>query len=498
MWPFGSNERDERQQRIAELQEKLINAKVKALQARREFLYGSYDAAQTTDRNIGHWNNADARSADAANSRQVRERLRQRARYEVANNSYARGIVLTLANYTVGTGPRLQVLEESDKKASEVEASFEAWSEEVRLGEKLRTMRMARAQDGEAFARIRDNDTLRHPVQVDLQLIEADQVATPGVALDQEVDGIVLDDYGQPKTYHVLKHHPGGSKNFAALSKRDKHDIDARSMIHWFRSDRPGQHRGVPDITPALPLFAQLRRYTLAVIEAAETAADLAGIIESNAPPPDGTDGQVEPLDLVEIERGMLMTMPEGRKVNQMRAEQPATTYREFKREILTEIARCLNMPYNIAAADSSDYNYASGRLDHQTYFKSIRVDQTSMGRCILDRILWHWFAEWDGQETPEVPKHKWFWDGQEHVDPSKEAKAQEKRLANDTTTLADEYAKQGQDWETKLRQRAREKKLQRELGLSDAEAAPAAEARIEDMIEDAVEDSVREATVEV
>ena len=39
-----------------------------------------------------------------------------------------------------------------------------------------------------------------------------------------------------------------------------------------------------------------------------------------------------------------------------------------------------------------------------------------------------------------------WFWDGHEHVDPSKEATAQEKRLANNTTTLAAEYAKQGKD----------------------------------------------------
>jgi len=35
-----------------------------------------------------------------------------RARYEVANNAYARGIVLTLANDVIGTGPRLQMLSE--------------------------------------------------------------------------------------------------------------------------------------------------------------------------------------------------------------------------------------------------------------------------------------------------------------------------------------------------------------------------------------------------
>ncbi|MEN6385303.1 MAG: hypothetical protein ABFD79_08890, partial [Phycisphaerales bacterium] len=69
------------------------------------------------------------------------------------------------------------------------------------------------------------------------------------------------------------------------------------------------------------------------------------------------------------------------------------------------------------------------------------------------------------------MPCHQWFWDGTEHVDPAKEAKAQEIRLTNHTTTLADEYAKQGKDWEVELRQRAREKKLMDELGISMPQA---------------------------
>ena len=67
----------------------------------------------------------------------------------------------------------------------------------------------------------------------------------------------------------------------------------------------------------------------------------------------------------------------------------------------------------------------------------------------------------------PETaPIVHWFWDGFEHVDPSKEATAQEKRLANRTTTLASEYAKLGKDWEEELRQWAAEQKFMRELGL--------------------------------
>ena len=62
-----------------------------------------YDAAQTTTENVRHWAMADGLSADSANSVDARQKLRTRARYEVANNSYAKGIVLTIANDTVGT-----------------------------------------------------------------------------------------------------------------------------------------------------------------------------------------------------------------------------------------------------------------------------------------------------------------------------------------------------------------------------------------------------------
>jgi capsid protein len=61
---------------------------------------------------------------------------------------------------------------------------------------------------------------------------------------------------------------------------------------------------------------------------------------------------------------------------------------------------------------------------------------------------------------------HQWFWDGHEHVDPAKEANAQATRLTSNTTTLATEYARQGKDWETELRQRAKEVALCKEFGL--------------------------------
>jgi len=55
----------------------------------------------------------------------------------------------------------------------------------------------------------------------------------------------------------------------------------------------------------------------------------------------------------------------------------------------------------------------------------------------------------------------------------AKEANAQATRLQSNTTTLAYEFARQGRDWESELRQRAKEVSLMRELGLTLDQPAP-------------------------
>jgi lambda family phage portal protein len=449
-----------------------------------------YDAAVTNDENRRHWANADNLSANAANSPLVRRLLRNRSRYEVANNSYARGIVLTLANDVIGTGPRLQMLTENAETNRFIEQEWMAWSKAVGLPEKLRTMRMARASDGEGFSILTSNPSLTTTVQLDVRLVEAEQVATPDLRFDltNAIDGIEFDRHGNPVAYHVLRKHPGDTSGTLSIQYDRVH---ADSVIHYFRQDRAGQARGIPDITPALPLFAHLRRYTLAVITAAEIAALPGGVLYTDAPA-NGEADSVEPMDLIELERGMLMTMPGGWKMSQMEAQFPTTTYGEFKREILNEIARCLNMPFAISAGNSSGYNYASGRLDHQMYFKAIRVEQAHLEAVVLDRILSAWLSEAlliegylpdQGTALDPVPAHgsaelrrwdhTWFFDGHEHVDPLKESSAQALRLANHTTTYADEYARRGLDWETQLRQRAKELSLMSELGLTTPGSLP-------------------------
>ena len=145
----------------------------------RHTVSAKFDAAQTTAENRNHWANADNLSPNAAASPAVRQVIRNRARYEVANNSYARGMLLTLANDVIGTGPRLQLLTSDSKLNQAVERAFAEWSKTVNLASKLRTMRMAVAQDGEAFAMMVTNPGTGSPIGLDIELIEADRITSP-------------------------------------------------------------------------------------------------------------------------------------------------------------------------------------------------------------------------------------------------------------------------------------------------------------------------------
>jgi capsid protein len=428
----------------------------------------SYDAASTTRHNERHWTNADSKSADAAHSPDVRRKLRERARYEAQeSNSYAKGAVLTLANDTIGTGPRLQLSIPGRADAARfIEREFMLWTYEVRLAEKLRTMRMAKAVDGEAFAAFVTNPALPTRVQLDLELIECDRVKAPWMLPDPDDagDGITYDAAGNPRSYTVFRDHPGTDY----VTEYGAYDtVAAADMIHLFRKDRPGQRRGVSELAPALQIFADLRAFSQFTLDAAKWAASHCGVLYTDDADPEDADSV--PGEAIDVERNSLLVVDNGRKLAQLKAEHPATTYEMFERRKLAEAGRCLNMPYPILAGDSSRHNYASGRLDHQTYDRSIAIEQDYTGSAAVDPTLLRWleeamllpgylpdalppFVEWDWL---------WFWTPRPHVDPLKEASAAALRLQSGQTNLAEIGAKDGVDWEVRQKQTARE------MGLS-------------------------------
>ena len=356
-------------------------------QRRQRKVAARYDAAQTSPGNELHWQWADNLDPNSANSLAVRKKLRSRSRYEVVeNNPYLKGTLLTICNDFVGAGPKLQITDKriSKERQRMIEKRWQAWTHAIRFRRKLWRMRMGKIVDGEGFMRAYNNIRTRHPIRLDFQVIEADQVSSEdfsgSVQRDDspysQVDGVRFDKYDNPVQYHVLDFHPGGSSNLLFFNPATFGGkwVDAGNVVHWFRQDR-GWLRGIPETTPSLPLCSILRRYTLATLRNKEFAADFAGVMETEGPPDPRvwTDGQGnlvddDPFDTFPIQAGLFTTLPWGYKLKQLDAVPDGQAYDDFVASLLREIPRPLLSPYNISAGTSKDSNMASGVLDQQIY----------------------------------------------------------------------------------------------------------------------------------
>lgn len=477
----------EMQAKVQELQTRLAGAK-------RDMMRARYDAAQTVTGNENHWANADHLDPHNAASLKVRRILRSRSRYEIIeNNPFLKGIILTICNDFVGrNGPRLQVTDKrlSPDRRRMIEQRFHQWAKVIKLRQKVWRMRMAKITDGETFIRAYSNKNRkrRFPIQLDFQVLECDRISSytslsQSMALDNrqvnEIDGVRFDNYENPTEYHVLHKHPGGSILFGGAELGDGDWVDAHNVIHWFRQDR-GWLRGIPEVTPSLPLCALLRRYTLAVVRHAETAADLTAIIETEGPPgvnpwTDGSGKMLvdDPFDIFPIEMGMMANLPWGYKMKQLNPVPFGVQYDEFVGSMLREITRPILVPFNMQVGTSKDSNMASAVVDRDIYRSGQEAERANCEEDVLDDI---WYLFWEEASLARgflgddmlstdssfrfmAPEHRWRWDriGLDHTDPSKvatflEILHEKMNVLTDRDIQETYYNRDVEDWREEVR----------------------------------------------
>lgn len=467
---------------------KKLERKLEKLQAKASVLLkAKYDAAQWSDETRRHWAQATDKPPSVENNRETRRRIRIRSQHEYDNNSYCQGTVSTIATDVIGyTAPKLRVMSDNPKLKTYVEEEWTKWSEsyEVNLPAKLRLMDETRRIQGEAFPYVYTDDEvgMETGYALGFNVLGASRVIDPGGWGIGQLDpktGIYNDDgvlvnviTGRPVGYNVapVEAEVGG---YSGLIKSNVPPISSQYMRQWVQPRRPGQYRGVGELHAALNLFAQLRRYGLATLTAAEFAAMFAGVMKTNAPPADGPT-EVKNWTTIDMQRGTLLSLPEGWDATQFDAKQPMQSQEMFTNLILREIGRCLDMPFGIIAGDSSKYNYSSAQLDYRGYEERLKYDKQQLVIRILNWLFKHFLIEL-GKLNPLVQSainmnklwHTWGFSRRPSSDPSKDAEAEAKRLENNTTTLSEVYADRGLDWQEELEQRKKENEKISELGLT-------------------------------
>lgn len=411
----------------------------------------TYDAARDTDEYRRHWANADALDPDASNSKAVRHKSMYRSRYENGSNGYYAGIIRTHCNMVVGVGPTLRMLTKNRDFNQFVEREFYAWSLRVQLRRKLWCMCHARIQDGESFAIMQTNPEFpEDDVQLDLTLIEGEQCQTPytkGFDI-RYIDGIKLDKFNNVLWYDVLPFHPGANQQFLNTNPVA---VSPREMLHWFKMERPGDHRSVPAMLSTLNLGASSRRYREAILRKAEIEACHSVLLESTLAPEEGD--LADPMTSFDIEKGMMTVLPDGLKPSELGGNTPGVTYNDFNRSHISETARPLSQACNVASMDSSNSSFSSAKMDYICGRMEIDVEREDCNDQILNPMFEEWFGEWSltGVRDGIAPLHQWDWPAHPIIDTVAEATATDIKLHNGTISLRDVYTEQSEDFEDQL-----------------------------------------------
>lgn len=418
----------------------------------------SYDAARTSTEYQNIWANADTFDADSAHSRDVRHTLIKRSRYEIGSNGYSDGIAQTYATDLVGVGPSLRMQTNSTGFNQMVEVQWNLWCKAIQFRRKLWCLAHAKHQDGEGFGVLRRNPGVSHQIKLDLCLYEAEQFQTPYLPFAEpgHIDGIRFDEFGNPEYYELLRYHPG-SNNIKTLNLIPE-TLPADRVLHWFKLRRPGQHRQVPECSSTLNVGSASRRWREATLGAAETAADFTLFLKTQFQPDAEELQYATDFSQQEITKRMMTALPVGYEPFQLSAEHPTATYETFHKSLLNEQARPKSMPYNKAACDSSSYNYASGRLDHQTYYGALDVDREDASDLVLDPLFGVWLDlaiatfGWLGGNPLSVSQaarsHIWDWPKHRVADVESEANANRTKLESGQSSIPRIKAEAGIDAE--------------------------------------------------
>ncbi len=442
-------------------------------------LQAYFDVSVPSYDNEQHWAMATPLHVNDAANRQRRLTSRCQARYEVTNNCWLDGIVRTLASETIGDiGPSLQ-LDPSvpEEMRSKIERAWSKWAQQIKLAEKLWTGRRAKAVDGECFFLLVTDRLLQNDIKLNLKVIEADQVGSPWDEPDDEYhyDGVRVSEAGEPIEYYVYRTHPYQS------GAHQQHPLGdwyfSTQLIHLYDITRPGQLRGFTECLPCLPLAATLRRFQYATLHAAEKAADISLLMHTTASPDDEDCSKpfFSTYSPVPFERNMLVNLPYGWEATQVKAEHPANNYVEFVRQIVIEMGRAFNMPASVALGDSSDYNYASGRLDFQQFARALEVERKQQIESkLLSRLFEVWLAEYltltentspFAESVDEYP-HRWYWQPRKTDDPEKNAKAVIELLGAGLMADEEYWLEQGKDPETQRAMIERQNKWRSAHGM--------------------------------
>jgi lambda family phage portal protein len=426
--------------------------------------------------------------------------LRARSREQYANNDYAKRFVGMAKSNVVGeNGVKLQAKSrdnsgELDKEANAaIEREWLKWSRPANcdlfgqsgLVEIEQLLMYSELVDGEFCIIVHRIN--KYPY-VQLEVIDAELL---DLDYSEELRnggrikfGIEYNAAGKPVAYYLREFNETG--DFYTLTSTSRRRIDARSFIHGYIKESPGQRRGFPQMATSLLRMNMLAGFENASLVNARTGASKMGFFTS----PDGQGYQGDEVApdgslISDAEPGSFEQLPEGVQFQSFDPTYPNGEFADFSKKILRGIASGLGVNYNSLANDLEGVNFSSlrqGAIDEREAWKIL---QKWLINTALEKIYAIWLEQFlsfgaikVGNGTLPLNKIDKFeevvWQGRRWpwVDPLKDEQAATEAVNNRRKSISEIIRESGRDPDTVFAEMAADKLRLEELGLNMPESS--------------------------
>jgi lambda family phage portal protein len=268
-------------------------------------------------------------------------------------------------------------------------------------------------------------------------------------------------------------------------------------VIHLFDRLRPGQTRGVPVLAPVMEHLKQLQRYTEAELQSAVISGAFAMFIKMDPNAFQDLFGESSDDYLNAAKSwdgnfptgslsgpGKAVNLLPGESIDSSNPGRPNSAFDPFVQAIVRQIGARLGLPFEVLIKHFTS-SYSASRAALLDAWRVFRVRREMLAAQFCQPIYEEWLA-WEVANgrinapgfftNPDLRaaycSANWIGDGPGSIDPEKEVRAAERRVALGISTLAAEsILHDGVDWETKHAQRVKEVTMRREAGIEEGPA---------------------------
>jgi len=457
---------------------------------------GTYFGGSSTRRGTVGWRppQSDA-DGDTLTDRQA---IVNRSRDLIRNAPIATGAINTNALHVVGSGLTMQsrlnrhVLKLNEKEAAQkqnlIESEWKLWSNNLdcsynrkgTFNDNVNLVLRGALESGDIFALLPYEMRNTSPYGLKIQLIESDRVCNRGDITNTKnlAGGVHTSNKGQPVSYDIRTTNPGTEKSH----ERDWKTVQAfsptgrRRILHIYEQLRPDQTRGMPYLAPIIEIVKQLSKYTNAEIAAAVVNSYFTVFLKS----PDG-DTELSPYAMTEetnaatddqdykLGMGAFITLSNEESVEFADPKRPNNNFDGFMQSMLRQIGAALSIPYELLNYQFSS-SYSASRSAMLLAWKMFKARRTWLETHFCNLVYAAWFEEAVLSGRVPAPgfmddfairaaylENKWVGPSPGQIDPTKETTAALDRIGGRLSTIAEESAAIGGDFDRNIEQTAYE-----------------------------------------